>query len=436
MAKEEKKKNQLLLQAPKGMRDILPEDAIYWEKISRALDETAEVYDFKKIDTPIAERMEIFVRGVGAGTDIVEKELYLLKSRGAEKLALRPEFTAPVMRAYLEHGMSRLPQPVKLYYLGPAFRYESPQAGRFRQFHHAGFEIVGGESDPVYDAQAINAAVRFLEKLKIKNPVLQINTIGCRVCRPIYRKKLQEFYRRQKSAARKKKVICRDCERRLETNPLRLLDCKNELCGQLKEQAPMILDSICVNCRSHFRGVLEFLDEIKLPYELNSYLVRGLDYYNRTVFELFPENGKSALAGGGRYDYLSELLGGKSVPAVGTAIGLERVIETMKSREAVLSPKKTRPKIFVIHVGGLAKRKAFALVEKFREANLKLEEALGKDSLQSQLKVADREAADIVLIIGQKEVYEEVVIVRDMKTGEQENVPLKKIIEEMKERPA
>jgi histidyl-tRNA synthetase len=432
--KEEKKKNQILLQAPKGMRDILPEDAPYWEKINKALDEVADFYDFKKIDTPIVERIEIFIRGVGAGTDIIEKELYLLKSKGAEKLALRPEFTAPVMRAYLEHGMSRLPQPVKMYYLGPAFRYESPQAGRFRQFHHAGFEIVGGETDPVYDAQAINVAVRFLEKLKIKNPILQINTIGCRVCRLIYRKKLQDFYRKQKSAAKEKKIICRDCERRMEINPLRLLDCKNELCARLKEQAPIILDSICANCRSHFKGVLEFLDEIGLPYELNSYLVRGLDYYNRTVFELFAEEGKSSLAGGGRYDYLSELLGKKSVPAVGVAIGLERVIETMKLKEPSLSVRKTRPKVFVVHVGELAKKRAFSLIEKFREANIKLEEALGKDSLQAQLKAADKEAADIVLIIGQKEVYEEMVIVRDMKTGGQENVPLKKIIEEMKKR--
>jgi len=418
------------------MHDILPVEAPYWDKISRALEEVADTYGFGKIEPPIAERAEIFIRGVGAGTDIVEKELYLLKSKGAEQLALRPEFTAPVMRAYLEHGMGRLPQPVKLFYLGPAFRYESPQAGRFREFHHAGFEIVGGEVDPVYDAQAIVTVVRFLEKLKIKNPVLQLNTIGCRVCRPIYRKKLQEFYRKQRAANRKKKVICRDCELRLEVNPLRLLDCKNELCSALKERAPLILDSLCVNCRNHFKGVLEFLDEIGLPYELNSYLVRGLDYYNRTVFEFFGEEGKIALAGGGRYDYLAELLGSRNVPAVGAAIGLERIIELMKIREPALAPKRAKLKIFVIHVGGLAKRRAFYLIEKFREAGLKLDEALGKDSLQAQLKAADKEGADIALIVGQKEVYEETAIVRDMKSGEQETIPLKKLIEEMKKRAA
>ena len=438
--KEEKKeekapqKKNPSFQTPKGMRDLLPEEYAFWDKALDTAREIADFYGFGRIETPILEYSDLFSRGVGMGTDIVEKEMYVFKTKGGDSLALRPESTAPIMRSFIENGMSRLPQPVKLWYIGPHFRHENPQAGRYRQFYQVGFEVVGGESDPVFDAEVIVAAIRFAERMKIKNVVLEINSIGCRQCRGIYRKRLQDFYRKEMSSGKKKgKIICKDCERRLETNPMRLLDCKEEGCVELKINAPSILDSLCSPCRTHFKGVLEFLDEISVPYSLNPYLVRGLDYYNRTVFELFAEGGGIALGGGGRYDYLAEMVGGRSTPAVGAALGLDRIINVLKEKEAGAEPKR-REKAFVAHVGDTAKRKAFALVEEFYKNGVKVVEALGKDSLQAQLKVADRENCPIALIIGQKEVYEETVIVRDMKTGVQENVPAGKIVEEVKKR--
>ncbi len=438
--KEEKKeektpqKKNPSFQTPKGMRDLLPEETVFWDKALDAAREIAEFYGFGHIETPILEYSDLFARGVGLGTDIVEKEMYVLKTKGGDSLALRPESTAPIMRSFIENGMSRLPQPVKLWYFGPQFRHENPQAGRYRQFYQVGFEIVGGESDPVYDAETIITAMRFAERMKIKNVVLEINSIGCRQCRGIYKKKLQDFYRKEMASGKKKgKVICKDCERRLEVNPMRLLDCKDEACAEIRQNAPSILDSLCSPCRTHFKGVLEFLDEIAVPYSLNPYLVRGLDYYNRTVFELFAEGGGIALGGGGRYDYLAEMVGGRSTPAVGAALGLDRIINVLREKEIGVESRK-KEKAFVAHVGDTAKRKAFALVEEFYKNGVKVVEALGKDSLQAQLKVADKENCPIALIIGQKEVYEETVIVRDMKTGVQENVPAGKIVEEVKKR--
>jgi len=432
-AKSAKTAKLTAIQAPKGMHDILPEDAWYWEKVEQAVKDTASFYGFDRIQTPILENVDLFIRSVGEATDIVEKEMYVLKTRGGDHLALRPEMTAPVMRAYIERGLSRVSQPLKVYYFGPAFRHENPQAGRYREFYQMGFETIGGESDPIYDAEVIVAGSRFLESLKIKNLAIQVNSIGCKVCRPNYRKKLQEFYRKETAVAKKTKVVCKDCERRLETNPLRLLDCKNDLCVSLKAQAPSILDNLCFACRQHLKGVLEYLDEVNLPYSLNPYLVRGLDYYSRTVFEIFSDQSDLALMGGGRYDYLGEVLSGKPIPAVGVAAGIERIIEVVKTNNLLPSRKPT-DKVFVIHVGDLAKKKAFALIEQFRRENIRVSAALGKDSLQAQLKAADKEAAPLSVIIGQKEVYEESVIIRDMKTGSQETVPLKKINDTLKEK--
>ncbi|MDD4931323.1 MAG: histidine--tRNA ligase [Candidatus Colwellbacteria bacterium] len=421
-------------QTPKGMRDILPEESPYWEKARESTADIADFYGFGYIEPPVLENIDLFVRGVGMGTDIVEKEMYTLKTKGGDNLALRPEFTASMIRSFLENGMSRMPQPVKLWYFGPVFRHENPQSGRFRQFYQNGFEIIGGESDPIYDAQVIVAGVRFLEAMRIKAPLIHINSIGCRSCRAIYRKKLLDFYRKEMAAGKKKgKVVCRDCERRMDTNVLRLLDCKDEACVELRGRAPSILDSLCSPCRTHFKGVLELLDEIGLPYMLNPYLVRGLDYYNRTVFEFYTEGENIALGGGGRYDYLAELVGGKSTPAVGVAMGIDRIIGILKDKDIDFGPRK-KDKVFVVHVGETAKKKAFALMEEFRKANIRALEALGKDSLQAQMKVADKEEVQIALILGQKEIYEGVVIVRDMKTGTQENVPIGKIVEEVRKR--
>jgi len=437
ISKEEKSsvKKKISFQTPKGMRDLLPEEYVFWDKALSAASDIADFYDFGRIETPILEHSALFSHGVGIGTDIVEKEMYVLKTKGGDSLSLRPESTAPVMRSFIEHGMSHLPQPVKLWYFGPHFRHENPQAGRYRQLYQVGFEIIGGESDPVFDAEIIVVAVRFLEKMKIKKILLEVNSIGCRQCRNGYRKKLQDYYHKTiiSSYKKKKRAVCKDCERRLETNPLRLLDCKDSNCAEVKVSAPSILDSICSPCREHLKGVLEFLDIVKIPYALNPYLVRGLDYYNRTVFEIFTEGDGGALGGGGRYDYLAEMIGGKNTPAIGVALGIDRIVNFLKEKEITYESKK-RERVFVAHIGDAAKRKAFTLIEEFYKNGIKTSSALGKDSLQAQLKVADRLNCPIALIIGQKEVYEETIIIRDMKTGEQENVPITKVAEEIKKR--
>lgn len=419
------KKTKLIFQTPRGMRDIIPYEWPFWEKVQRAAKELAEFYNFGRIETPVLENADLFIRGIGEATDIVEKEIFILKTKGGDSLALRPEMTAPVVRSYIQNNLHRLPQPAKLFYFGPVFRHGNPQAGRYRQFNQFGLEILGGESDPLYDAQIILTVYRFLEELKIKNLIVQINSIGCRACRPNYRRKLLEHYKKQNP--------CGNCLRRLEINPLRVLDCKDKICEPIKAAAPSVLDSLCANCKGHFKEVLEYLEELSLPYNLNPHLVRGLDYYSRTVFEIFTEGNGLALAAGGRYDYLTELLGGRPTPGVGVAAGIERIIEIMKANDVNKSPK-PKGKVFLIHFGDVTKRKSLALIEEFRKRGIPIAEALGKDSLSAQLERAAKVESPLALVFGQKEVYEGSIIIRDMITGAQESVLLTKVIEEVKHR--
>ncbi|MBI4123246.1 MAG: histidine--tRNA ligase [Parcubacteria group bacterium] len=428
-----KEAKSLLLQSPRGMHDTLPQVMPLWDKIREEARRVADFYGFAKIETPILEAEELFRRGTGETTDVVEKEMYVLKTKGGDRLALRPEFTPSMIRSYLQHGMHRLPQPRKLYSIGPVFRHERPQAGRYRQHHQIDFEVIGGESDPVNDAQVIIMFFRLMEELKLKPLLVQINSIGCRICRPNYRKKLVDYYRGQS--------ICRDCEKRIKTNPLRLLDCKKEKCEELKAGAPSILDSICSLCRNHLKQVLEFLEEVNLPYLVNHLLVRGLDYYSRTVFEIFLEEkgsvlpaGRLALAGGGRYDYLAEVLGGRSTPAVGGAMGIERIADVIRETQPNTLIQKVKPRIFLVHIGDLAKKKSLSLMEEFRQNNIPVISVLGKNSLSQQLEAANKVNSPLTLILGQREVYEQSIIIRDMDSGAQEPVPLGKVVEEVKKR--
>lgn len=411
-------------QTPKGTRDVLPDEWPVVEKITNTAKSLSEFYNFLRIDTPILEQSDLFVRGVGLGTDIVEKEIYLLTTKGGDNLALRPEYTAPVMRSYIQHGMSHLPQPRRLWYIGPVFRHETPQAMRYRQFTQFGMEIIGS-ADPIFDAEIIIAFYRLSEELKIKNVTIEINSIGCKTCQPAYKKKLSEYY--------KKLDICDDCKTRAEKNPLRLLDCKDPKCQPFKQTAPVILDNLCPACRQHFRQVLEYLDEAKIPYVLNPRLVRGLDYYSRTVFETFVEGETAALASGGRYDYLAELIGGRSTPAVGAAAGIERIAEVIKNKGISVQPK-AKGKVFLIHVGDMSKKKSLSLVEEFRHAGIPVFNEPSKESLSAQMELAAKNNAPLVLIFGQKESYEESIIIRDMESGVQEVVPLSKAAEEVKKR--
>ncbi len=433
------------------MHDILPVDQLWWDKIRREVQEIAEAYNFSRIDTTILEQSALFEKSLGATSDVVEKQMFVLKTKGGDDLVLRPEGTAGIARAYVENSLSQYGSPTKLYYTGPMFRYEQPQQARFRAFYQAGFEIIGGDEDAVYDAQIILALYRLLEAMKIKKVMVHINTIGCKNCRPVYKKKLTDYYKGKISSS-KNKVICEDCERRLAQNPLRLLDCKNPLCIEVRKDAPVILNSLCVYCKNHFKGVLEYIEELKLPYSLDHFLVRGLDYYNRTVFEFFADApgktdrkpkkdgveiknnlGGIALGGGGRYDYLIELLGGRETSAVGGAIGLERVIEAMKLSDQT-PPTKTKPKVFLIHIGDLAKKKSLAIFEQLRTEGVAASESLGKESLRAQLKGADKSGAPFALIFGQKEALEGSIIIRDLQTGAQETVPLPRVAQEVKRR--
>jgi histidyl-tRNA synthetase len=356
--------------------------------------------------------------------------MYTLKTKGNDVLALRPEYTAGIARAYLENSLSRLGQPQKVFYFGPVFRHDRPQLGRYRQFTQFGFETVAGLNDPIYDAEIILMFVSLMNELKLKDFTLKINSIGCRVCRPIYKKQLANYYKNHETE------LCEDCVRRLKDNPLRLLDCKEENCVKLKAKAPNFLDKLCSMCTEHFKSVLEYLEEVGVTYMLDNHLVRGFDYYSRTVFEIFV-NGKEealgAVAGGGRYDYLMEEIGGHLTPAVGASGGVERLIAAMKSREIALAPR-AQKKVFLAHAGDLAKKKAFSILKTLRASGITVSEALAKESLGNQLKVADKEGIGLALILGQKEIYEKTIIIRDLKTGLQEAISQEKLIDEIKKR--
>ncbi len=412
-------------QRAKGMHDILPEEQKYYQRIYDVVSNIADFYGFGKIDTPVVEEIELFSKGIGLATDIVKKQMYSLRTRGGDLLGLRPEWTAPVVRAYIENGMQNLPQPLKLWYFGPCYRYERPQSGRYRQFWQFGFEVFG-EQNSVIDAQIIQIFYNILQDLKLKNLTIEVNSIGDNNCRPYYKKLLTNYFRNRESS------LCVSCKKRLKENVLRILDCKEEKCQPIKAEAPQTLDHLCDECHSHFKEVLEFLDEIEIPYSLNPYLVRGLDYYTKTVFEVFAE-GNNALAGGGRYDKLVKVLGGKETPACGAAAGIERIISLMKSQE-VKFPKEQETQIFLAQLGSLAKRKSLKLLGDFRKAKIMVAESFGRDSLKAQLNRADKIKARYTLILGQKEALENVVIIRDMSNGKQEIVKIDKVIGEMRKK--
>ena len=417
-------------QTPTGMHDILPEEQKYFQKIYSIVKNTADFYGFEKIDTPILEQAELFEKGTGASTDIVQKEMYTLRTKGGDILALRPEGTPPIVRAYIQHGMANLPQPVKLWHWGPFFRHERPQAGRYRQFYHFGFEVLG-EKSPVIDAQIIQIFYNILKELKFKNLIVEVNSLGDSQCRPYYKKLLMSYLRNRET------LLCSNCKRRLKENPLRILDCKEKRCKEVVKGAPQMIDHLCDECKLHFKEVLEFLDGTGIPYSLNPYLVRGLDYYTKTVFEIYEDTTEGrqqgALPAGGRYDRLARQLGGKDTPACGGAVGVERLINIMRTKK-IRFPQPILPKIFLAQLGTPAKRRALKLVDEFREAEILVTESFGKDSLKSQLRIADKLGCDYTLILGQKEVIDRIIILREMNTGKQSIIKIDKIVREMKKR--
>lgn len=414
-----------ILKTPRGTRDWWGEELLVSEKIQKIAAQLARFYGFQKIKTPHFEHAELFEASLGEMTDLVEKQMYNFRTRGGDRLVLRPEGTVPAVRAYFEDGMPAWPQPVMLYYLGSFFRHESPQKGRFREFGQFGLEILG-EEGAVADAMVIRVSQLLFEDLKLA-PVLELNTVGDKECRPHYKKELVTYYKKHLN------YLCKDCKRRLKENPLRLLDCKEEGCRELRAKAPQMLEYVCEECKAHFKEVLDFMDALEIPYRLNPYLVRGLDYYTRTVFEFaVEEEGKRMeLGGGGRYDGLSEVLSGKELRAAGVAIGIDRLVELVKG-EAQTFLALENPKVFLIQLGEAAKKQSLKLIEEFRKAQIPLAQTLSKDSLRGQLKVAQKLAVLYSLILGQKEAMDGTIIIRDMDSGAQEALPYQKVIERIK----
>jgi histidyl-tRNA synthetase len=412
-----------LYKAPRGTADILPEEQSYWRFIEDKAVALCRLYGYQRLDTPAFEDFQLFTRSIGEGTDIVTKEMYTFEDRSGNILALRPEGTAPVCRAYLEHGMDNLPQPVKLYYLAAIFRYERPQSGRYRQHYQFGFEAVG-EGDPALDAEVIEMAWQFFSSLGLKNLFLFLNSIGCKVCRPRYLENLKDYYSDRLSG------LCPDCKSRFEKNPLRLLDCKKPACYSVAEAAPKSVNFLCRECLAHFEAVVGYLEALKLPFELNHRLVRGLDYYTKTVFEIQPpgEGAQNALGGGGRYDNLIEELGGKPTPAIGFAAGMERVVLNLK-KQKVAVPDLAAPPIFIAYLGNEAKLEAMKLASALRDNRIAAIVATGDRSLKGQLRLANSLGSNYATIIGEDEVRSGMVTLRNMMTGEQKTLGLSALVE-------
>ncbi|MBI2427136.1 MAG: histidine--tRNA ligase [Candidatus Kerfeldbacteria bacterium] len=412
----------------RGMKDILPQDAPYWDMIRRKARELAESYSFSRVETPLLEARDLFERSIGEHTDIVSKEMFTFTDKGGESIAVRPEWTASACRAYIEHGMVNQPQPVKLWSFFQCFRRERPQAGRYRSFWQADYEVIG-DADPVVDAELILILYTFLKELGIQG-LVQINSLGTPETRRKYTRGLVEYYKKH---ARK---LCGDCKVRLKKNPLRLLDCKVPECRELVTAAPEIIDFLDDESRKHFMSVLEYLDESEVPYNLNSRLVRGLDYYTRTLFELWPdrEGGENiALGGGGRYDGLMKLLGGRDTPACGFAMGVDRVVLEMKEQH-ITPPRQFQPDVYLAQLGDRAKRRSLKLFNDLRASGVRIIENFSQDGLKEQLGAASDAGVRYTLILGQKEMLDNTILLRDMENGSQEVVAFEKIVGEVKKK--
>lgn len=413
-------------QSPKGVHDILPNDHEYYTYIKKIVRHRCRQAGFKRISTPMFEYTEVFKRTVGEATDIVTKEMYTFEDRKGRSLTLKPEGTAPVCRAYVQHGMHNLPQPVELYYIEPFFRYERPQAGRYRQFWQFGFELIG-ETDSALDAQVILLAYRIYQDLGIADSLkLQINNIGDLESRKVYAEALRDYY------YGKERYLSEEDKARLQKNPLRILDSKHEDTMILNQSAPKFKDFISKESKDYHEEVMMFLKDLNIPFVENENLVRGLDYYNQTVFEFYDEKkgGQNSVGGGGRFDGLIELLGGQPTPAIGFGMGLERVIAQMK-RNKVRVPSKDDLHVFIAQLGKEAKRLSIPLIDKLREKGIKAMGALGKPAIKNQLKIADRFKVPYCVLIGETEVREGKAIIRDMSVGTQTTVAFDKVVPEI-----
>jgi len=400
--------------AIKGFNDILPGEVEKWQHIEAVARRVFELYGFAEIRIPILEKTELFARSIGDTTDIVEKEMYSFTDKGENAVTLRPEGTAGVMRAIIEHKLYSQDPVAKLYYLGPMFRYERPQKGRYRQFHQIGAEVTG-VTDPTVDAQVLTMLGHFFAELGLTEPRLQINSLGCRECRPAYRQALTDFLRARLDQ------LCDDCRRRVETNPLRALDCKSAHCQEATAGAPSVLDHLCPGCDDHFAQTRRHLERVGTAYAINPRMVRGLDYYTRTTFELVTGllGAQSAVAAGGRYDGLIADLGGPEIPGIGFALGVERVALLLAGEEF-----KRRPDLFIAALGGPAQEEAFRLMCALQRQGVAVELDYAGKSLKSQMRRADKFNARFTLIIGEAELARGTAPLKEMDAGRQEEVAL------------
>ena len=415
----------MLYRAPRGTADLLPVDQKYWRYIEARAVDLCRKYGYSRLDTPVFEDSGLFVRSVGEGTDIVEKEMYTFQDRGGEPITLRPEGTAPVCRAYLEHGMHNLPQPVRIYYFCPVFRYERPQAGRYREHHQFGIEVLG-DGEPSVDAEVIELAWQLMAALGLGRLSLLVNSIGDPQCHPGYVEKLKEHYSGHVSR------LCSDCRTRLDRNPLRLLDCKQEFCQELGREAPRSADHLCPECQDHWDRLQRYLELMAIPFRVDHRLVRGLDYYTRTVFEIQPaqEGSQSTICGGGRYDGLIEQLGGRPTPGIGFAAGMERLALNLK-RDEVAVPQEPEPQYLVASTGEKTRDAALHIASRIRQTGAGAILSSGSRSLRGQLRHANALGVHYVVIVGEEELENQQVSVRDMIDGGQEVVAIDQLLEKL-----
>ncbi len=420
----------MLTKRPRGTNDFLPEDTAKWQYIEKLLREICRQFGYAELRTPIFEETALFLRGVGDTTDIVQKEMYTFEDTGGRSLTLRPENTASAVRAYVENKLFAGQQPVRLFYMGPMFRYERPQAGRFRQFHQFGVECFGPAS-PAADAEVIALAWEFYRRLGLKNLELNLNSVGCPNCRPAYRQALQDFLRPHLLE------LCPTCQERFEKNPLRILDCKNPQCQQFLQGAPTTLDALCDECHEHFEAVQSYLHAAAIPYRLNTKLVRGLDYYTNTAFEILLSDigAQSAVCGGGRYNGLVEELGGKATPGVGFALGMERVFSALTAQKLAL-PEQPGLDVFVAVLDKQAQTMAFQLACNLRQSGLAAGYDTMERSLKAQFKYADSQRAAYTLLVGGEELTRDSVVLRDMQSSEQTEQSINEIVAILKEKLA
>lgn len=412
-------------QAPRGTYDILPNETPLWQFIEDTCRSLFQIFNYREIRTPIFEATELFTRSIGDTTDIVKKEMYTFTDRKGRSLTLRPEETAPVVRACLENNLILPDQLIKLYYLGPMFRYERPQAGRQRQFYQAGVEAFGS-ADPMLDAEIILLSVKLFEKLGLKDLEVDINSVGCKACQPKFKEAVRDYFKNNI------KHMCDNCKERLESNPLRILDCKEPPCQKYIEKAPAAIDFLDSDCKRHFEGVVGWLDSLGVKYRVNDRLVRGLDYYTRTAFEVVSKQlgAQNAICGGGRYDDLVQELGGKPTPAMGFAVGLERVVEVMRESKVESRKLKIGPDLFIATLGDEARKIGFDLLIKARSRGISADMDFQGKSLKAQMKAADRMSARYVFIIGDEEIKKKAGILKNMQTAEQKEVKFEDLSKE------